>query len=259
MPLPPVDQGGGEVVAFPRSYIRGSACREDWQIMGSVVAFGYMVDEDNTMALPRGVRNEDYNVFVQAWAADGDSEITPIEVHWELNREDIVTWESVGGDATLISPYATIDCFDTDEYRALSEHGGEYLTEPAAEFVGCIRGACNPCGTDKCVGGIRWLCSKPITIIGVVNLEGDWEIYGTAIAQPQPLIAHATQRGRSIDWDPPETTFTVEGNRLYGTTELCHYDAQISPDRQSFSGTVWATGELDRYGDYLGTWFGHRQ
>ena len=127
------------------------------------------------MTIRKNVFSPDHAIMATAYV-HGDEAMTE-RYQWAI--EDSYRWSvnSLAWDNNTVEIHATQDFFDNNE------------VEPKSVVTVCAVGLC-----DITLG------CQTVTIAGVLDLEGDWDVFGGD--SPKPFPIYVTQTGRTIQIEP---------------------------------------------------------
>lgn len=162
-----------------------------------------------------------------AWRTDGggDPEEAFASFEWEIADEDVAFLLPFGAYSQGAMVWARVDRFDT---------GGE---DPETELKVCAVNDCRlACGACE-----ERICSVPLTLVGVPNLEGRWQIVADTI--PVPVEVDVRQDGEWLITGVANAEATVEGDQVRFAFRNHVYTGTVSATRTLVDGLVTLGGD----------------
>jgi hypothetical protein len=165
---------------------------------------------------------------------DGNMEEVGADISW---FSDAPSWATVNtsnwtSDHDTAWGLGTEDLFDRDG-----------VFEPHTFFHACTTNACHP--TD--VGCAPMVCSEPILVTGVANIEGTW--WMATDADPTPFLLTIFQDGRVLTIAPWLEQGSVNGANVSWSAEEQIFQGVLA-GREYVSGLRWDEMGLN----IIGTW-----
>lgn len=175
-----------------------------------------------------------------AWHQDrgGDPEEAFVSFEWEIADEGVAFLLPFGAYSQGAMVWARADRFDA---------GGE---DPETELKVCALNDCRlACGACE-----ERVCSVPLTLVGVPNLEGRWQIVADTI--PVPVEVDVRQDGEWLITGVANAEATVVGDHVQFAFREHVYTGTVSATRELVDGLVtlvdddavhltWSAARLD--------------
>lgn len=204
------------------------------------------IPADGHVAVAKGdLTDEDaYRLRALAWRGnDGDvEEVSERPFDWILSDQENFSLTFWNGLHDTASVRALRDCFD--------EPSG---AEPETTLTVCVENHCaHGPEAAHCEPCSDLVCGEPVTLVGVVNLEGRWRIgSGDHALDHEVLVRQSGREARTVF---EEYAAEIEGDRVsfyYGDRR---FEGTIAPTRDSVDGVVIQTEDRgeDRATDVWG-------
>lgn len=154
---------------------------------------------------------------------DGDFYEIGAPFEWTVENPTILDLVCLNGPSDdFCRPVASHDIFD----------GGDEI-EPSTVVWGCVVNDCPDPRPDDCAD----LVCRSVTVVSVVNLEGEWSFTDAMTEDSVPLTI--LQDGRAIE----ESNGFIKNGSVYGAIVNFEsgdylYEGTVSPDRSSMGGTA---------------------
>lgn len=207
-------------------------CPDPREFASGVAAFG--ARESLLVEVAKGdpTDEEAYRLWFAAFHDDGEDVV-------ELDRA--FTWEIADPD---FIGYFMLDTSGRRSYAALRvqedifDRGGD--EEPSSTFRVCAANNCPEPETASACGLVcePRVCTDPITVVAVANLEGRWEIQGIAEGFVQGTLS-LRQEGRALRTWLDELRAVVRGRELEFTMGDYRYLGEIHPERSQIEGFAY--------------------
>lgn len=185
-----------------------------------------------------------YRLHAVAWRMnDGDvEEVSERPFDWILSDQENFSLTFWNGIHDTASVRALRDCFDAPS--------GD---EPETTLTVCVENQCaHGPEAAHCEPCSDLVCGEPVTLVGIVNLEGHWRIgSGDRALNHEVLVRQSGREARTVF---EEYAAAVEGDRVsfyYGDRR---FEGTIAPTRDSVDGVVIETEDRgeDRVADAWG-------
>lgn len=159
-------------------------CNDPKQRVGTVDINGDLIDLQNVIAIPKDNYTFSNFLYVMPYSVDGDEMDFEQTLVWGVADKKVAQIPPVVNDLYTAEAVALQDWFDTDGYEPQTVAG--------------------VCAIDPCNHSPPLVYPQPgcvgFTIVGLINLEGEWLIQGSMFSKPQHVVF--TQTGREITSTP---------------------------------------------------------
>lgn len=217
-------------------------------VVGRLELLEYTIWDDGEpggLAVARGDDPNEYELEVRAFAPGTNGARTfRSGLRWQLEPPDapFELREVQQNDESVRAVWASVDFFDNSN------------VEPTAIVTVCVANSCPTC-PEGCE--LLEVCTDPVPLMAVVNLQGEWEMSGDTFPPGQYGVV-IDQTGRQIapigyDAEPVVVDDTVSFTILFDEGKTC-YDGMITPTRDEIAGDVWDCVTQDP----LGVWMAYR-
>lgn len=214
--------------------------REDYGIAVHVVLQADLFEDDGaTMAVPKEDNTNSYRYTLRAYVYNYRGMVLLRSVEWRVSDPSAVELtpfdeEDPPTHEARAMVRATKDIFDL---------GGE--SEPEAVVIACTANDCE--GTSGEVECLPEVCSNSVTVKGVVNAEGAWELEGATF--PFTVQLYASQTGRTLEAISSYYEPEIRGRQINFSSGSTSYLGHFI-DRTHVTGEAF----ISPSGDNLGVW-----
>ncbi len=213
--------------------------REDYGIAIQVVLRADFPEADGSMAVPKEDSTNASIYMLRAYVYNYQGMVLLRPVEWRISDRTVVE----------LTPFDDEDP-PTHESRAMVravkdifDLGGE--NEPEAVITACVANTCESgSGEVECLPEI---CSNSLTVKGVVNAEGAWELEGATF--PFTVQLYASQTGRTLEAISSYYKPTINGRQINFSAGSTSYVGHFT-DRTHVTGEAF----ISPSGDNLGIW-----
>ncbi len=212
--------------------------REEYGVVTQIMIRPDFPEGDGSIAVPKGDQSNTANYKLRAYVYNHDGMPLYRPIDWRVSDPALVELMPETDDPPTHEARAAIrtlqDVFDAE---------GE--TEPEATITACVTNDCEGYGGE--VVCEPEICSAPITVKGVVNAEGAWELSGATF--PFTVAIYTSQTGRTLDAISSYYEPEIHGNQI-------NFSAGSTSYVGHFTDRTRVTGEaiVSPSGDNLGTW-----
>lgn len=229
----------GLIFIFDCVYKNEPKCEGQLEVADVVVVEGDFIREQ-VLSVAKGDSTYTERYYIHAYALNHVGYAISQTVEWRVSDAELINFLPLASEAgTKISVKTTKDLLDV---------GSE--TEPEDTITACVTNDCSyankddgcyPCGPE--------VCSNPLKIQSVINIEGSWRLEGATF--PFPVEIYIQQTGHQID-----TAFaanaSINGREIIFDLGGFRYSCELE-NRESCVGDVVNTATSENLGVWTGT------
>lgn len=204
-----------------------------------VLVQGNGLEEKNTLPIAKEDKTnfDPYYVTALAFGFDGEDIVevdTNFEWRFENPEEKNFSYQTTYLDNKSVVFQAKADIFDTETQNS----------EPSAKISVCAKNKCLGCSSCQEI-----VCSDPITLFGVINLEDHWIIRGDTFGIPE-FEVNIEQNGRMAVTGLEEYKPKIEGKTVSFRAGDYFYTGEITTDRNKIFGEVYNLKTNEKIGQW---------